>query len=145
MAVGFEDISERKRAERELRDSEERHRYLYHLLADAERTAAMGSWTWDVATDTVTWSDNLFRLFRRDPADGAPSFAEHDPVYTPESMARLRAAVQTTLENATPYELKLDAMRGDGSLMPCIARGQAEFDANGVPRRLYGSLQEIKP
>jgi PAS domain-containing protein len=137
------EIVERKRAKDALRESEERHRHLYQLLADAEKTAGMGSWTWEVATDTVTWSENLFRLVGRDPARGATSFAEHDSLYTPESMARLRKAVTEALERGTPYELQLDAVRDDGSILPCIARGQAERDPEGQVRRLYGSFQEI--
>ncbi len=43
------------------------------MLARTEGIAHIGSWEWDVATDTVTWSDELFRIFQRDPKDGAPS------------------------------------------------------------------------
>jgi PAS domain S-box-containing protein len=143
LAVAFQDITDRKRAEERVRQSEQRFRALYHLLADAERTARMGSWTWEVATDTVTWSENLFRLFGRDPAHGAPSYAEHDPLYTPSSMARLRQAVADALRDGTPYEIELTAVREDATLMRCIARGQAERDEAGTVQRLYGSLQEI--
>ncbi len=143
LAVGFEDITERKLAGERLRESEERFRCLYHLLSDAERTARMGSWTWDVATDTVTWSENLFRLFGLEPAPEAPSFAEHHNLYTPQSMELLGQAVEKALEEGTSYELELTAVRSDGAPMRCIARGQAERNDEGVVRRLYGSLQEI--
>ncbi len=139
------DITDQVHAEEARRESEEQYRVLYHLLADAEKTARMGSWTWDVATDAVTWSDNLFTLFGRDPALGAPSFEQHDVLYTPESMIRLRKAVEATMNNGNGYEVELEAVRADGSIMTCIARGQAEKDGNGSVHRLYGSLQEITP
>lgn len=143
LAVSFENIAGQKRAEQALAENERRFRSLYHLLADAETTARMGSWTWDVATDTVTWSDNLFRLFGRDPEDGAPSFTDHDVLYTPSSMKKLRKAVEKTLNDGVSYEVELEAVRGDGSIMRCIARGEAERNGDGTVQRLYGSLQEI--
>ncbi len=145
LAVSFEDITERKRAKERLRESEERFRHLYHMLADAERTARMGSWTWDVATDAVTWSDNLFRLFRLDPGKKAPSFAEHDKLYEPQSLDRLKEAVVRALKDGAAYEIELTAVRADGTMMQCIGRGQAERDSSGAVNRLYGSLQEILP
>jgi PAS domain S-box-containing protein len=123
--------------------TEEKCRYFYKLLADAEKTARMGSWTWDVDSDTVIWSENLFQLFGRDPALGAPSFAVHDQLYAPESMARLRQAVTEALEHGKNYELELTAMRADGSAMRCVARGHSEKNKNGDVYRLYGSLQEM--
>jgi len=143
LAVSFEDITERKNAEETLRENEQRLLGLYGLLADAEEAAHMGSWTWDVATDTVTWSDNLFRLFGRDPESGAPSFAEHDPLYTPESMARLRKAVDEVLHKGTTYALDLEAVRSDGTIMRCVARGKADRNEDGVVTRLFGSFQEV--
>jgi PAS domain S-box-containing protein len=141
--VAHENITDRKHAEERLRESEEKYRCLYQLLADAEKSARMGSWTWEVATDTVTWSDNLFNLFGRDSSLGAVSYVQHDVLYTPESMSRLAEAVRRALEDGIPYEMTLDAIRQDGTIMPCVARGQAERDDAGTVKRLYGSLQEI--
>ncbi len=141
--IAHENITERKLAEEQVRLSEQQFRSLYHLLADAETTAHMGSWTWDIPTDTVTWSDNLYELFQRNPELGAPSFEVHDVLYKPDSMKKLRKAVEKTLKDGSSYELELEAVRSDGSTMSCIARGAPEMDQSGTIVRLYGSLQEI--
>jgi len=127
---------ERKRAEEALR-SEQR------MLARTEGIANIGSWLWDIATDTVTWSNELFRIFQRDPREGAPSFAEHPAFYHPDDMARLRQAVEAAVAHGTPYELKLRAIRKDGETRACMARGAAEPAPGGRTARLYGSLQDI--
>ncbi len=138
------DITDRVEAEIALRKRESHIRELYCLLSDAEKVADMGSWTWDVASDTVKWSDNLFRLFGLDPAHGAPSYAEHGRLYTPESFDRLHQAVQEAVDRGTPYEIELDAVRADGTVMRCVARGQVERDETGAVCRLYGSFQKVQ-
>ena len=55
------DVTERNRAEERLRRSEA-------FLADAQRVSLTGSFLWRVATDEITWSDQLYRIFELDPA-----------------------------------------------------------------------------
>jgi PAS domain S-box-containing protein len=130
------DITERKKAEEALRREQT-------MLARTEGIAQIGSWEWDIATDTVTWSDELFRIFQRDPREGAPSFAEHPAFYHPDDMARLQQAVEVAVALGTPYELELRAMRKDGETRVCVARGVAEMAPGGRAVRLFGSLQDI--
>jgi PAS domain S-box-containing protein len=132
----FEDITERKRAEVTL----QRQRT---MLARTERITHVGSWEWEVATDSVTWSEELFRIFQRDPAKGAPSYAEHQQLYTPEDMQRLHAAVDEALHHGTAYELELRAICRDGAIRVCLAHGEAERDQSGRITHLTGSLQDI--
>jgi PAS domain S-box-containing protein len=114
-----------------------------NMLARAEDIAHVGSWEWDVATDTVKWSDEMFRIFQRNPAEGAPSFAEHPAIYLPEDMQRLKDAVNAALNQGTPYELELRAIRRDGATRVCLARGHVERDVGKQVTRLFGSLQDI--
>jgi len=130
------DITERQRAEEALRRNQA-------MLARTEGIAHIGSWEWDVAADAVTWSDELFCIFQRDPADGAPSFAEHPKLYDPEDMQRLAATVEAAVSHGAPYELELRAIRKDGSTRVCLARGQAEMGPAGRAVRLFGSFQDI--
>jgi PAS domain S-box-containing protein len=113
------------------------------MLGRTEAIAHVGSWEWDVAEDAVTWSDELYRIFGREPSTEPPNWAEHDVLYTPESMAKLRSAVEQTLEDGTPYELELQAVRANGEIRQCLCRGHAEMGPEGKPVRLFGSLQDI--
>ncbi len=126
----------RKQAEQALRNEQ-------IMLARTEGIAHVGSWEWNIATDTVTWSDELFRIFQRDPREGAPSFAEHPAFYHPDDMARLRQAVEVAAADGTPYELELRAIRKDGEIRVCVARGIAEMVLGARAVRLFGSLQDI--
>ena len=113
------------------------------MLARTEKIAQVGSWEWDVATETVTWSDELFRIFQLEPAERAPSLAEQHALYHPEDMERLTSAVAAAVNKGTPYELELRALRKDGTTRVCLARGQVEADQGGRATRLVGSLQDI--
>jgi PAS domain S-box-containing protein len=127
---------QRKQAEELLRSE-------HIMLARTEGIAHIGSWGWNIAMDTVNWSDELFRIFQRDPREGAPSFAEHPAFYHPDDMARLQQAVKAAVADGTPYKLELRAIRKDGETRVCVARGVAEMALGGRPVRLFGSLQDV--
>ncbi len=113
------------------------------MLARTEQIAHVGGWEWDVANDRTTWSEELFRIFKLNPADGAPSFADHPDYYDPNDMQRLSEAVEAAVACGTPYELELSAIRSDGVRRICRARGNAEFGPDNKVTRLFGSLQDI--
>jgi PAS domain S-box-containing protein len=138
--------------QRELKEAESRRERLqaqdalrnHHLmLSRTERIAHIGSWEKDVATDREIWSDELFRILRRDPREGALSLAEQAPFYGPEDMARLRRAVEAAVADGTPYEVEIRVIRNDGQIRACVARGVAETAPSGRVVRLCGSLQDI--
>ena len=130
------DITDRKRAEDVLYRSQK-------MLARTESITHIGSWEWEIATDTVTWSEELFRIFQLDPDDRALSWAEHPKLYHPEDFEILRQAVEVAATNGTPYEIELRAFRKDGETRVCQARGFAELGKNGKPVYLFGSLHDI--
>jgi len=113
------------------------------MLSRTESIAHIGSWEWDITTDAVTWSEELFRIFQRDPREGAPSFAEHPAFYHPDDMVRLQRAVEAAITRGTPYELELRAIRKDGETRVAVARGIAEMSPGGRAVRLFGSFHDI--
>jgi PAS domain S-box-containing protein len=132
----YHDITDRKRALDRLRESEAH-------LQEAERLAHIGSSSWDVATDTTTWSDELYRIAGRDPGKPAPTRQERVALYAPESWARLESAVQRALATGEPYDLELEVVRPDGTRRQAHARGAAVRGDDGRIVRLHGTLQDI--
>jgi PAS domain-containing protein len=136
-------VLELEKAELERKQNSEALHRSQVMMARTERIANVGSWEWEIATDTVTWSDELFRIFQIDPDEKVPSWAEHSALYHPEDMESLRHAVEASVADGKPYELELRALRKDGEIRVCLARGFAETGPDGRATRLFGSLQDI--
>ena len=130
------DITSRKQAEHALRQREAD-------LREAQRIAKVGSWQWDPETDSVTWSEELYRIAGLDPRAPAVSYKDHGKIYTAESWERLKAAVEEALRTGTPYELDLEMIRIDGERRWLTGRGEARRDTSGRIVQLRGTVQDI--
>jgi signal transduction histidine kinase/CheY-like chemotaxis protein len=128
--------SDREASEATLRRSE-------RALRESQRLAGVGSWEWDPRADVVTWSAELYRIAGRDPNQPAPRYTEHDALFTPESLARLSAAVAAALESGTPYELELEMIVAEGERRWIVGRGEAVRDEVGRIVLLRGTVQDI--
>ena len=130
------DITARKEVEDALRKSE-------NDLKEAQRLGRLGSWNWDMTTDTITWSEEYYHIYGLDPAQRPPGYEEHLKVYTPESAARLDAAVKRNVQTGEPYEVDLEL---SGKMAPCrwiTARSENIYDENGQIIGLRGTAQDI--
>jgi signal transduction histidine kinase len=113
-------------------------------LREAQRLAHAGNWSWDVKSDSVKWSEEVYRIFGRDPNLPPPPFySGHAELFTPDSMTRLHAAVERALHYSIPYELDLELIRPDGSRRWIIVRGEPTRDFSGSIAGLYGTAQDI--
>ncbi len=104
----------------------------------------MGSWWWDPATDTVTWSEGLYRIAGRDPKMPPPGFKEHVPfLHAGELRAAGRLRWNGPSATGTPFELELEMVRADGSLRTVTSRGEAERDADGRVVLVRGTVHDV--
>ena len=136
VVVTFTDITPHKQAELALQRSRV-------MMERTENLARLASFEWQVDTNQVTWSPEMFRLFGRDPALGTPNLQGQAHLYTPESTQKLFDAVGKALADGTPYTLELMTVQPDGAQRPCIAKGFPERDASGRVVRLVGLVQDI--
>jgi hypothetical protein len=130
------DITERKAAEEALQR-------LVKDLRETQRIAHIGSWRMDAATDQVSWTEELYKMYGFDPSLPVPPYTEHMKLFTPESWARLSAALAHTRETGVPYTLELETVRKDGSNGWMWVQGEVEAGVPGSVQVLWGAAQDI--
>src|SRR6185295_12238445 len=111
-------------------------------LLEAQAVAHVGSWEWDIATNSVWWSDELCRLYGVDPAR-ARSYEEFLDHVHPDDRERVRAIVTRAFEDGQPFAFEHRAVRPDGSVITLAASGRVIADAQGKPQRMLGTGQDI--
>jgi PAS domain S-box-containing protein len=112
-------------------------------LKEAQRVAHIGSWDWDAVTDTITWSAEYYSILNLDPKVPPPDYQNHLKIYTPESSARLDAAVKKATQTGEPYELDLEIAEPTGPTRWICARSETKRDTNGRIVGLRGTAQDI--
>ena len=129
------DITERKRAEEELRESERKLR----LAKDA---AKMGAWNWDLLSGEVTWSDRCKALFGLSP-DTVMSDTVFLAAVHPEDRDRIDRAVKDALTKKEPYEIEMRVPRPDGTVAWVAFKGEVFHAPDGRAVRLAGMVMDI--
>ena len=125
------DISDRKRIELALRESEER----YRLALEA---AQMGTWDWNLRTNQVIWSDQMHRLMGIAPGSFNGNFEQIAEMMHPEDRDRVFATIQRSIHQGEPYRIEFRFTRPDGSIRWASGQGEVLRDASGIPMRMTG-------
>ncbi|HET7478668.1 MAG TPA: PAS domain S-box protein [Rubrobacteraceae bacterium] len=131
------DITERKRAEEELKQSEA-------SLAAAQERAHLGSWEWDRRTNELRWSDEHYRIFGHTPQSFVPSYEAHylDTIH-PEDRERVERAIDEALEGEL-YSIDYRIVRSDGEIRYVHSHGEALFDGDDRESvGMSGTVQDI--
>ena len=120
----------------------ERHRSNVALIT-SQQLAGIGTWSWDLASDVHTWSEEVYRIYGRDPALPPAVYPELMRYFTPESWSQLASAVEAAVANGTSFECDAEVVRPNGTQRWIIARGQTRRDADGHITGLFGTVQDI--
>lgn len=131
------EVEDRITAEAALRESEERLR----LALDA---AQMGTWSWDIPTGAVVWSENAASLMGLANSRSLLTFDDYESLIHPEDRAAMLKAIADCLTGPAPgYQVEHRVIWPDGSLHWVGGKGQVYKDASGEPVKVAGTLWDI--
>ncbi len=130
------EITERKRAMVALVTSEA-------ALKAAQRLAGIGNWTWNIRTGEHSWSEEVYRIYGRDPHLPPISYPEVGRYFKPDDWRQLSAAVDKCLNDGEPYELDVEIIAPDAAARWVTVRGEATCGPDGTVDDLHGTIQDI--
>jgi PAS domain S-box-containing protein len=112
-------------------------------LEEAQLLACLGSWSWNLPTGALTWSDELYRIFGRDKDAFRPTHQAFLDLVHPNDRELFEGALDDCLKGHRPYDCEFRVLRPDGTLRTLQSRGQAIFDETGKPLHMIGTAQDI--
>jgi PAS domain S-box-containing protein len=131
------DVTERKRAEDNIRQSEA-------YLAEAQRLSHTGSWAWSPATNQNRyWSDECFRLLGFDPADGMPLREEFIQRIHPDDRSMVAEKLETAARERGEYEADYRIIHPGGEIRHIHTIGHPVLDPSGDLVEIVGTAIDV--
>jgi PAS domain S-box-containing protein len=131
---------------RDVSEEERRKHALERANADlkqAQRIAAIGNWSFDPAVGVPVWSDEIYRIYERDPALPPPTPADYDTLYEGEDLDRFRAAITAAIRDGIAYDITLCLRLPDRPAKWVRAIGEPEAKAGPAGHVVHGTIQDI--
>jgi diguanylate cyclase (GGDEF)-like protein/PAS domain S-box-containing protein len=127
------DITERKRIETELHESEKRLRMAFEA-------SNMGAWSYEFKNDKLYWSPDIFRFLGMAPFEPTTEFLLQS--IHPDDRARVVAARERAINERYPYVVEYRVQK-DHEMRWLESRAEVQYDADGRPLNMIGTIQDI--
>lgn len=130
-----QDITELARAQAVLRDSERQ-------LREAQTVARVGSWTWDLDTNVVSWSDQLYRVYGVQPVGSPITYETFVELVHPTDRTAALDAIERALQTGGSFSVDHRVAGSDGAITWVNCRGRTVATTTGHGR-MVGTAQDI--
>jgi len=134
--ISITDVTELKKKEEELI-------LKARQLEASQRVAGLGSWEWDIAAGSVTWSDELYRLFGVDPESFEPTYENVLAMVHPDDRQMMDRAYRKAMADSSAYHFTARVLRPEGVEWVMEAIGEFTCDEEGKLVRGGGTAQDI--
>lgn len=118
------------------------HERTRHLRV-AQSLAHLGSWDWEIESGEVRCSNEVYRIFGRDPGLHHMTFETFVSALYPDDHDRVVTAINDALGGKAPLDLEYKIVRPKGDVRTIHCCGEVLRDDNGTPCRMSGSVLDI--
>lgn len=112
-------------------------------LAEAQQISHIGSWTWNLASNAVTWSDEEYRLLGVEAGGFQPSYEAYLNLVHPDDRALATATISSALQSGKPFDHRQRIVCRDGAERVIRARGALILDDAGTPVLMSGTTEDV--
>ena len=130
------DISQRKRIEEVLSRREQQ-------LAVAQRVAGLASFEWDIGSDQLSWSDELYRMLGRDRGALELDFAGYVDHIHPDDRDHVVRGMELAMKGSDAGDTEYRVVRSDGEVVWVQARSEVERDEQGAASLIRGTILDV--
>jgi|GEM_PF-2746490 len=134
-AVGISLTIERQETEKALKRSEA-------SLAKAQEIAHLGNWEWNINTNELYWSDEIYRIFGKQPQEFKATYEAFLNCVYPDDRELVIDAVNQAIYERKPYNIQHRILR-DNEVRIIEEQGEVIWDENGQPIKMIGTVQDI--
>jgi len=136
LAIIFQDVTKIKNTEIQLRKIEQRNNII-------QSAAHIGYWEYEIETNKVNWSDELFRICGHEPQSFEPTLEKAYSVIYPGDVPYITTSFNTILDNYTERTREIRIVRPGGEIRWVISRSVLLRDTKGEPVKMFGYFLDI--
>jgi PAS domain S-box-containing protein len=137
LIIGTErDITEKQSLIDKLKRSE-------NLYKQAQALAHVGNWSWDIRSNIIEWSDELYRIFGLERSTGNLSYEDYLNLLHPEDKELIAKNIQEAIQFGKSYEFTHRLVWKNGEVRTVFSTGEALKNDKGEVYMLVGTAQDI--
>ncbi|MFS4469149.1 PAS domain-containing protein [Maribacter sp. 2210JD10-5] len=130
------DITERVRIFENLKKSEE-------SLKEAQEIGNIGNWDFDVESERIIWSNQLYKVFGQDEETFKTDFENLLSIIHPDDRQAFQDDVTMCLERKKEHDIIYRVISKEKEIRYVHGKGIAFFKEDGTPFRMIGTTQNV--
>ncbi|MFN6377744.1 MAG: PAS domain S-box protein [Flavobacteriales bacterium] len=113
------------------------------IMHHAQNLASLGSWQWDIKTNHVTWSDELYSIYGVDPLTFNATFESYLQLVHAEDRERVEKHILKALTSKSSVQFEERIVRPDGAVRHLRSWGAVLLGSDGNPTKMHGACLDI--